>query len=62
VIARRPSTVRDADRIVVLRDGLIAEIGSHAEPMAGGGYYAVLVESQRQGFLTEAGGPEGQAA
>jgi ATP-binding cassette subfamily B protein len=62
VIAHRLSTVRDADRIVVLQEGRIAEIGSHAELVAQGGYYARLVESQRQGFLSEAGGNEGRAA
>ena len=62
VIAHRLSTVRDADRIVVLRDGRIAELGSHDELMAGGGYYATLVENQRRGFLDEQPVTEGRAA
>jgi ATP-binding cassette subfamily B protein len=55
VIAHRLSTVRDADRIIVLRDGGISEMGNHGELLAGGGYYAELVERQARGFLTEAG-------
>jgi ATP-binding cassette, subfamily B, bacterial len=35
--------VRDADQIVVLDDGEIAERGSHAELLAAGGRYAALV-------------------
>jgi ABC-type transport system involved in cytochrome bd biosynthesis fused ATPase/permease subunit len=54
VIAHRLSTVRGADRIVVLENGRIGEIGSHAELMARGGYYAALVETQRKGFLGRA--------
>lgn len=42
VIAHRLSTVRNADRIIVLRDGEIIEEGSHDELLAGGGYYAEL--------------------
>jgi ATP-binding cassette, subfamily B, bacterial len=42
VIAHRLSTVRNADRIIVLRQGQIIEEGSHAALLAGGGYYAEL--------------------
>ena len=40
IIAHRVSTIRDADRILVMRDGCIAESGSHAELMSLGGIYA----------------------
>jgi ATP-binding cassette, subfamily B, bacterial len=53
VIAHRLSTVRDADRIVVIKEGVIAEAGSHAELLAHGGYYASLVARQARGFLGE---------
>ncbi len=42
VIAHRLSTVRNADRIIVLRKGQIIEAGSHDELLAGGGHYAEL--------------------
>ena len=51
VIAHRLSTVRDADRIVVIQDGEISEAGSHHELLAHGGYYASLVARQAEGFL-----------
>jgi ATP-binding cassette, subfamily B, bacterial len=53
VIAHRLSTVRDANRIVVIKDGEIGEVGSHAELLALGGYYASLVARQTEGFLEE---------
>lgn len=43
VIAHRLSTVRDADQIVVLDQGQVAEHGSHEELLALGGRYAALV-------------------
>jgi ATP-binding cassette subfamily B protein len=51
VIAHRLSTVVYADRIVVLRDGSVAETGTHAELMQRQGYYASLVHRQRRGLI-----------
>jgi ATP-binding cassette subfamily B protein len=50
VVAHRLATVVHADRIVVLRGGRIEEIGSHAELMQRGGYYASLVRLQTRGL------------
>ena len=46
VIANRLSTIRDADLILVLKDGNIIEQGSHEELMAKKGFYADLYNSQ----------------
>ncbi|WP_336786492.1 ABC transporter ATP-binding protein [Paenibacillus sp. MMO-177] len=46
IIAHRLSTVRDADLILVVQDGRIAEQGSHNELMKHGGLYAKLVNTQ----------------
>jgi ATP-binding cassette subfamily B protein len=51
VIAHRLSTVVNADRIIVLRDGRIIEAGRHGELLLAGGYYASLVERQTRGLL-----------
>jgi ATP-binding cassette subfamily B multidrug efflux pump len=46
LIAHRVSTARNADRIAVLIDGRIAELGTHDELIARGGYYTDLFEKQ----------------
>ena len=46
IIAHRLSTVRDADRILVIRDGRIAEEGSHEDLLRLGGYYSHLCSIQ----------------
>lgn len=54
VIAHRLSTVRRADRIVVLNEGRIVEEGTHEELLAIGGLYKQLYEIQFREFPTQA--------
>ncbi len=46
IIAHRLSTIRDADLILVMKDGDIVEQGNHQELLAAGGFYASLYNSQ----------------
>ncbi len=53
VIAHRLSTVRDADMIVVLDEGRLAETGKHDELITKGGLYAHLVQRQLASVAAE---------
>jgi len=57
VIAHRLSTIRDADQVLVVRDGEIIERGTHASLLAAGGFYRHLYVSQFKGQAQ----PEGVA-
>lgn len=50
VISHRFSTVRIADRIAVIADGRVIELGSHEELLEAGGRYAELFELQAAGY------------
>ena len=46
IVAHRLSTVREADIILVMRDGRIIEQGNHESLLASGGFYSELYNSQ----------------
>jgi len=50
VIAHRLSTITRANKIVVMDQGRIVEIGTHAELMAGSGRYRQMVELQTNAY------------
>ena len=54
VIAHRLSTVRRADKIVVIEDGRVSQTGTHEELVRSGGLYRSLVELQNQGGAPDA--------
>ncbi len=47
IIAQRISSAKDADRIIILKDGKIAEMGTHEELIKTGGYYSEVYELQK---------------
>ena len=49
LVSHRVSTARHSDRIVVLDQGRVAEVGTHAELLERGGLYAELERIQREG-------------
>lgn len=54
IIAQRISSTKDADKIIILQDGKIKEMGTHDELLAQKGYYYEVFKLQNEGFGKEA--------
>ena len=59
VIANRVSSVRDADLIIILENGLIREMGTHDQLMAAKGYYYETFMLQNEGIMSGMNAAEG---
>lgn len=53
IIAQRVSSTKDADKIIILQEGRITEMGTHAELLAKKGYYYDVFKLQNEGFSKE---------
>ena len=53
IIAQRISSVQDADRIIVLNDGMIDDIGTHDELLNRNAIYQEVYNSQMKGVISE---------
>jgi ATP-binding cassette subfamily B protein len=62
VIAHRLATIRDADRIAVIRHGALAEIGTHEDLLARRGAYAAIHQAYEEGQRKKALTPVGEVA
>ena len=56
VVAHRLSTIRNADKVLVLKDGLVIESGTHDDLLEASGFYAGLYNSQFRRTAPEAAG------
>ena len=60
IIAHRLATIRDADRIAVIREGQVVELAPHADLIAAGGLYATLYEAYSE--ISASAEPQGAVA
>ena len=59
-VAHRLRTIYDSDVIIVLREGKVAESGTHEKLIDRGGLYGELWSAQETMFVDEEGGREGE--